>query len=284
MILATSLKKFRHAVSVLKKAGLLPKTTDSGQKLDARWVRPTSKVGGRKLSTLVDKFDNVASGKATAIKVPENRLRSYRKTGFETARGRVIVPHAATEKVRMKKGEITVISSNGIERVQIPVEFQNLQQWLRDMEKNREEINRMKRDNEWFGIRFYGNMSAQYDADISFLLERLSQYEAVQNAHSRYKQTDIYKHLEIVKMPHAAAVQHSKEYSYSRTKAKAEKNARRWRANMDRQPLFRREKIKTQTAARMKAYRERMKTNNPKQYKKYVKDAVERAKERRKAE
>jgi len=202
--LAENLREFRRAVSVLKKQGLLSGKTTSGQKIDARSALPNWKVKGKKLSTLVKKYDDVVSGKATAVKVPPKTLAKFRKTGFETANKRVLVPHSKSEIAKFKGGEVSISNPSGIERVQIPVEYHNLQQYLRDLRKNKALINKMKRNNEYFGIRFFGGQRAMFYGNIEFLLDDLERYEDIQKVTNKAQQAEIYQNLEIIRMNKAA--------------------------------------------------------------------------------
>src|SRR5271155_3119765 len=183
------LRKFRHSVSVLKTQGLLPARASSGLPLDARSVTPKWKINGKTLGSIVKKYDDVASGKATAIVVPSAKYKALKKAGFETAPGlRVIVPHSATEKAKFVAGEVTITNKSGIQRIQIPVEYHNLNQYLRDIKANATIINRMKANNEYFGIRFFGGQRANFYADIESLIEDLSRYEDLQKRSTRIKQ------------------------------------------------------------------------------------------------
>lgn len=195
------LRKFRSGVSALKKQELLPTKLPGGKKLDARKALPDWKIKGKKLSTLLKKYDDVVSGKATAVKVPPSKLRSYRKAGFETSQSRVIIPHNLNETAKVTRaGTVSVKNRSGIERVQLPVEFHNLEQYLRDLKKNEKLIDAMKKNNEYFGIRYRGGQRAMFYGSIEFLLDDLKRYEDIMNATSKRQQTEIYQNLEIVRM------------------------------------------------------------------------------------
>lgn len=282
---SNSIREFRRGVSLLKKQGLLPARSDAGLKIDARSAIPEIKVKGKKLSTLIRKYDSIVSGKATALKVPPATLTKYRKSGFATTQGRVIVPHAATEKARISKGHVAIKSSKGIERVQIPVEFHNLRQYLRDMRKNAAVINRLKGPREYFGIRFYGGQRANFYSDIQALLDDLSRYDSFANVAARalaYKQEEIYHHLEILRMTRTGALhveQLVSERKRTMTKEYNRKHAKKQRAKIKRNP----NKLKisnTQNAARQKAYRDRVK-KHPKQAAKLKRAAKKRQKKYR---
>jgi hypothetical protein len=127
-------------------------------------------------------------------------LKAFRKQGFETANKRVIVPHTKTETAKINKGQVAIKSKTGIERIQLPVEYYNLRQYLSDLKKNAALIQRMKRDNEYFGIRFFGGQRAMFYSDINDLLEDLDRYDVIEKRTSVAKQAEIYRNLEILKM------------------------------------------------------------------------------------
>lgn len=206
-------REFRHSVSVLKKQGLLPAKTDKGTPLDARSALPAWKVKGKRLDTWVKKYDDVVSGKATAVKVPQKSLQQFRKAGFETSQNRLIVPHSKTETAKFKAGQVSIKNKSGIERVQIPVEYHNLKQYLSDIRKNARLINAMKKRNEYFGIRFYGGQRAHFYSDILSLMEDLENYETIEEGYrkSKPKQAEIYQNLEIIKLNYSGALGVEKE-------------------------------------------------------------------------
>jgi hypothetical protein len=278
------LKDFRHAVSVLKKQGLISGRTSSGQKIDARSALPNWKIKGKKLSTLVKKYDDVVTGKATAVKVPPKTLKQFRKSGFETANKRVLVPHSKSETAQFKGGEMAIKNKSGIERVQIPVEYQNLNQYLRDLKKNSELINRMKKRNEYFGIRFFGGQRAQFYSDIESLIADLSRYEDIQKVTSRAKQSEIYKNLEILRMNRQGAetVEHQiHERKRTRSKEYNRRAMKRYRNRIKSKPRLLAKK-REGDARRMREYRKRMKGPRRAHYLKQAKIRSKKAKAKKK--
>lgn len=254
------LRQFRHAVSLLKKQGLLPERASSGFPLDARSVTPRWKINGRTLGSIVSKYDDIVSGKATALPVPEAKLKQFRKAGFETSQGRVIVSHGATEKARIIAGEVTIENKSGIQRVQIPVEFHNLQQYLRDIRKQSEAINRLKGRNEYFGIRFYGGQRANFYSTIQQLLNDLGKYEAFTTKTARPKQLEIYRNLEIVRItPKAALGIEAKVETRKRVMSKEynRKHAKKYRESLKKRPATRK-MVQTKNAERQRKQRAKL--------------------------
>lgn len=220
--MASNLREFRRNVATLKKQGLLPARTQTGTKLDARSALPNWKVKGKRLDTLVKKYDDVASGKATALKVAPSELKKFRKIGFETAQGRVVVPHSKIETAKISKGQVAIKSKSGIERIQLPVEFHNLNQYLNDAEKNAALIDSMKKNNEFFGVRFYGGQRAKFYSSIRGLIENLKHYESIKQYTGKAKQLEIYQNLEVIKMTRPAAMRVEDEiHEHKRTMSAA---------------------------------------------------------------
>jgi hypothetical protein len=256
---AENLRSFRRDIARLKQQGLIP------GKIDARSVVPDQKVRGKKLSTYIRKFDDVLSNKQTAVKVPPQKLRAYRKAGKETAYGRVLVPHNATDKVSVERtGNIVITHASGIERVDLPVEFKNVKQFLRDAMAKAPEINRLKRKEEYFAIRFKGGQRANAYGNIESLLQDLAKYDAIQGRPSRVDQEDFFQGLEIVRMSRPAYSRYAKEYKHIRAERKQARN-RRYKSRGKRTDL---QKIRRREQKRMedRAYRKRLKGKRLEEY------------------
>ena len=280
--MADNLRDFRHRVSVLKKAGLIPGKNRWGKTVDARSAKPTSKFNGKSLQSIVNKYDDVASGKATALKVPKKQLSQFKKAGFQTQGGKVIIPHSATEKVVRERGEVVIKSKSGIERVQIPIPFQNLTQYLEDIRKDAKRINAMKRRNEYFGFKFFGNNSSSLYQDIGHAIEDLQRYSAIATANTRIKQQEIYRNLEIVRVNRAANWVFPSERRRMMSKAYNKRRMKAFRKNLKRKPLAVQESYKEASRQRSKAYRARIKRKNNGQYKNYRTKAKARSEKFRK--
>jgi len=249
-------------VSLLKKQGLLPARSDSSIKIDARSVIPSMKVKGKRLDSIVKKYDSIVSGKATALPVAKKDLAKFRRAGFETSQSKVIVPHAATEKAKLIKGQVTIKGAHGIERVQIPVPFHNLRQYLADIKRNHKTINTLKEKREVFGIRFYGGQRANFYSDIRALVDDLNRYEAIRAMTTKYKQEEIYQHLEILRMNRSGAAQverHVEERKRTMSKEYNRRHAKRARAKIKRDPE-RAAQYRAAAADRAKTYRARRKS------------------------
>lgn len=283
--MADDLKSFRRSVSMLKKQGLLPKKIGR-KKLDARKALPDWKVKGKKLSTIVRKYDDITSGKLTAVKVPPKDLRKYRKAGFETANNRVLIPHTKTETAKFAQGNIIVKpikNKSGMERVQIPVPFQNLKQYLSDIRRDAPIIDHMKKRNEYFGIRFHGGQRANFYSSIESLLDDLQHYESIERTMKRIraKQEEIYKNLEIVRITPSGALklentiaakhrQMSKAYNRRHAKRVYERRKKKGPAVMN--------EYRRKQAEAAKEYRQRIKKNGGKQYAAVKRAAIQRRK------
>jgi hypothetical protein len=197
-----NIKQFRHAVSILKKQGLI-------SDIDASKAQPWMVRGGQRLTDTIKKYDDVVSGKTTAVKLPEKKTAEYRKAGYQISKGRVMVPHAAGETVKITpKKEIEVKHPSGITRVKKAIPFQNLEQWLRDNLRRPDILNSTKAPKEYFAYKFKGYNSYQVYPDAYGMLDDLvngsvSGLNLMDKAqHStRKQQNELYQDLEIVTVP-----------------------------------------------------------------------------------
>lgn len=289
----SQLRQFRKSVSILKKKGLLTGVNRWGKPVDARSAYPTTKINGKSLKSLVAKYDDVVSGKSEPIKVPAKKLKQFRKAGFSTANGRVLVPHSANETARLIKGEVVIKSTLGIERVQVPVPYENLHQYLTDIKKDSKKINRMKRRGESFGFRFYGHNSiAAYD-DIDDAIDDLfTRYESIDQAlaeKSPMKQRDVYRNLEFIRITRRGEKHWEDQQSNrkpSTSKGYAAARSKRFRERIKDMPQWKQDKIAEGTARRMQEYRKRLKRSKKadKSYKKAARVRAKKSKDLLRAE
>lgn len=266
-----SKREFRHAISVLKKQGLV------SSKIDARKAVVSMKDHGKRLDTLVSKYDDVLSGKVQAIKVPDRDLKALRKQGFETAAKRVLVPKTKSEVAKFHGGQIKIESASGQQRVIVPVQFHNLEQYLTDLRKQAPLINKMKREGEFFGIRFKGGQRANFYSSIQQLLDDLSKYSFVMNMPGKAGQAEIFQNLEIMRISRRGALKVEAEVSERKSpqsKAYARKHSKIQHAKTMRNPL-RAARRQTQKAEWSRRYRASLKG---KAKAKYKKDARKRSK------
>lgn len=190
------LRDFRKKVALLKRQGLV------ASRVDARSAFPSWKSDGTKLSTLINKYDDVVSGKVTAVKVDPKTLSQYRAAGYETSKGHVMVPHAEEETARRIGKTIVIKNKSGIERIQIPIEYHNAVQYLRDIRKNQKLIDAMKYKNEAWGFRVrsakykgIGGYSTAYYTEIDLLIDELERYDIANEGNG-----DLFDGLEIFRI------------------------------------------------------------------------------------
>lgn len=196
------LKQFRHAVAILKKQGLI-------QNVDAKRAQPFWVRQGQRLSDTVKKYDDVVSGKLTAVKLPEKKTSDYRKAGYQISKGRIMVPHAAGETVKITpKKEIEIKHPSGMSRVKKAIPYQNLEQWLRDAKNNPELLDAEKGDKEYFAYKFQGynsylpypNAETMLDDLVNGSVSGLNMMDKAR--HSTHKQqNELYQDLEIITIP-----------------------------------------------------------------------------------
>lgn len=208
------LRTFRHKLAILKQAGVV-------HRVDARSAFPSSVRQGKKLSTWVDKYDDVISGKATAIpisKFPKSEQTKLRKE-YDVADGFVQVPVSATEKAIVHGGKIEVVERlRGIHRVTLPVGYRDggggLKRWLGDIRKRAPELDKLKGDNRYWGYEITGHYSFKHFRSLGELATALL-HGSTSGAGfggnridwarlSRQQQLDLFKTIHIVAIDRAS--------------------------------------------------------------------------------
>ena len=251
----SDLKQFRHAVSILKKKGLVKKS------IDVRTAYPSQLSGGKSLRELVKKFDDVISDKAAAVKLPPAKVKAYKQAGYETTKDRVLVPKLRGDRVTVTKdNEIKIREKKtGISRIKMAVPYHTLKQWLEDMRKNSLRINAMKRRNEFFGYTIgppdKPNRSWNLYRTIEFLLEEITNgspsglnLSEKLRTETHKQQNEFFGAFEIVRVPRESAWPAPKDRFRGggrrakggrRPKVTEEQKADRRRKNAERQKKFR---------------------------------------------
>lgn len=195
--------QFRHSVSILKKAGIID--IKDASKAEPFMVRKAGPRGGvYTLRELVDKYDNIISGKATTVKLSPTETKKQVKLGAEKTRGgRVVVPKSAGDRVRVSpQGKVIIDHPSGIHRIQETVEYEGeLVPYLEKLKADAKKINRMKKKGERIAFNFYGNRSIITYGSIDDAIETIMEYktftEAI-NKHSSREMNEIYRNLEFV--------------------------------------------------------------------------------------
>ena len=237
---ATEAASYRSDVSALKKAGVIPrrvKLTSAAGLPQASFIDP--KTGKRRFTKeIVEKFrlalpSNKSENKAKIVKVSESDAKNYRKLGYAVQDDKVAIPFSEHETVTVKADGKIVVKDlrNGIERVQIPISYHNLQQYFESIIDNKKEINRMKRANERFAFAINGHHSHRSFSTIEALVEYLSLYDSVEDSEDNPKaQRDFYSILEIVKGPKARTYDYvEKRPKKKRSKAETRSKQPEWK-------------------------------------------------------
>jgi hypothetical protein len=196
------LKQFRHAVAILKKQGLI-------QNVNAKRAQPFWVRQGQRLSDTVKKFDDVVSGKVSAVKLPPKKTKEYKKAGYQIVKDRVMVPHAVGETIKITpQKEIEVKHVSGVTRIKKAIPYQNLEQWLRDAARKPKLLDQEKAPKEYFAYKFkgynsyqvYPNAETMLDDLINGSVSGLNLLDKAQHT-TRKQQNEIYQDLEIVRVP-----------------------------------------------------------------------------------
>jgi len=174
------IKEFRHNISVLKRKGLVSKA------IDARSIKPSSHY-----NSVIKNFKPVLEGTATAVKLPKKLREQYKSVGYKSAFEKIIIPHGPNERVIVTHGMPKTTNSSGIVKMDIPVKFINLEQYLRDLKAK----NLKKKEDERWGFRFYGFNSRRTYDDFDDMIETLQHYESVLHA---IEEKSIEESLEII--------------------------------------------------------------------------------------
>lgn len=273
---------------MLKKHGIVDVDSRTAQPYMVRKAGPRG--GSYTLRELVDKYDDVISGKVTPVKVSPETAKEYKKIGYEQTRGgKILVPHAATEKVSVtRKGEIEITDSvTGIKRLQLPVKYHDLEQWLHDLRENSDEIQAMRGKNRFFAFRYFGGHSRlfeDFDSLLDYLEEdgsgSLSLIQQVDTLDSR-TMNEIYRNLEIVTVNRSAWKQ-----SQNVARARARKKPRNKPGARERRlhklmngPQWKLDEYRAKRAEESRQYRLGLRGAKKEEYKK---DAKKRAKKSRK--
>ena len=166
------LREYRKQVAALKRAGLVSAS------VDARKVKPTAA-----LTRAINRYDDVLSGKASAVKVKPSTARAYRKIGHETAGGnRVIIGHLLGERARIDErlpptapeAVKTYHPKKGIERVHLPVGPDQVEQYLAE---NPDVIESMKKGRQRWGFTIGGYPSIRTFPSLEMSVEYVRYYK-----------------------------------------------------------------------------------------------------------
>jgi hypothetical protein len=202
-----ALREFRTQAARLKKAGVIPATNAQGRKVDISQAHPSTIVGGKTLREYIRKFPQAAEGKAAVVTLPRSKSIEYGKLGYRRLGNMVEVPALPGTKVTVTAaGEIQTKDASGITIVHLPIQYHNLEQYLKDIRKDARKINKMKADNELFGFSFYGSHNNVGHPDIQHVLDTIKKYDSIRGAlndRNPREAADIVQNLIIIKAPKA---------------------------------------------------------------------------------
>jgi len=270
--------EFRKAIGVLKKVGIVDvKNVNDAQPY---WVRKAGPKGGTyTLSELVDKYDDIISGKATPVKLSSEKTAFYKRQGYETVKGdKIVVPHVAGGKVKVnRQGDFYRLEPPGIKTTTLPVEYHNLEQYLTELKSKH--IKREK--GKYFSFRFFGGHSQLYSS-IDLLIDDLQAYKGVldpiRNRDAR-EMNEVFRNLEIVETTKAAWSRSKKQAAEYRRQSKSRNKPGARRRRLERAEATGKGDIyRDKRAAEMRAYRANM---SPEQKAEYNRKARQRNKKNR---
>lgn len=149
-----AIRAFRSQLAVLKKKGLI------APDFNVRNARKTPEN-----LKLVAKFQDVAEGRATTLKVKKSELKTFQKAGYRTAKGKVIVEKMPEQRIASRRGTSIAFRSRqgkGFSRILVNVKAEDLDDYLDRLETA---ANRWpEREGMSYGFRFFRNPSLRtYD-------------------------------------------------------------------------------------------------------------------------
>ncbi len=282
------LAKFRSDISVLKKQGLI-----GGADFRTQTAQPWMIRGGKSLRDYVKKYDDILSGKATAVKLSDEDVNRYRRLGNEIAitrksgtskrksnikDTRVIIPHAATEKVSVRKGNVVITHPKGISRAQLTIEYDRyesdaLRKYLKRVMKSQ-----VPNKRRYLGFNFFGNKGSNYYTDIDSLIEDLERYQSVEqaiNSGNARDMSEVVRNIEIVTFDSARDWKSAAPPKTKPPKANSKRAYRRRQARLALMPEWKQAENRRKVAERQKKYRDNLTAAEKEAYKK---SARERAK------
>ena len=170
-------QSFRLDVQKLKKMGIVPKWIKTNTVLPSQIIHGP-RGGSHTLQSIVTRMDPVLSKKATPVTLDQEGVEYYRKQGYEIAdfkgaKTRVIVPHSVGESIKVKDNRIERIPSQGLHITQLPIEYQNIDQYLRDLKR----LNQHAPTGSYYGFNFYGGNSHVIFSNTKFLAEYFQHYK-----------------------------------------------------------------------------------------------------------
>ena len=203
-------KAFEKDVSTLKKAGVI------SRKIKVKHADLSTRSDGKSLREIIKKFHAATpsgGGTAKIVSAPATVVTEYKKLDYivDSKRGKsgkhIMVPAAPGSKVTIDKtGRIHVETSGGLETIHLPIQYHDLEQYIRDVMNNAPEINRMKAANETFGFQLYGFNSKRSFPNIQALFKRLTGYQSFAQISKKprsRKAEEYIQNLIVVKAPEA---------------------------------------------------------------------------------
>lgn len=167
-------KEYRHAVAILKRKGLISK------KIDARSVTRKSF-----LTKAINENRDVLEGKAKVFKVTKKQAKVLRDAGSRVVKNRVITPHTDTIRGYVRNGEEYTVQRlskhQSIKTKRLKVSLRDFQLFIED-EENDEKLNKILKEGQQFGFRFYGNQSLRLFPTVQQVREYLMHYYAVEKS------------------------------------------------------------------------------------------------------
>lgn len=258
-----ALKQLRRDASRLKKRGILPASLDV-KKMD-NTARNRAKVA---------KFAGVLTGDDKVYKVSKSEARKLRAAGQTVVNDKLILRAEPGTRRDYKAGKIHTkpLEKEGFERIEFPVPYRNLAQWLRTA-RNDPALENLKRPGDRWAFRYFGNNSYDTYADLDAMLADLERYESTEEAiddGDEEGMREVYRNVELFRVQRGKWPRHYKARARKRETA-AKMKARRPKAY---------KRTRERDRLRKQAARDKIKSNPKKHAAFKAKDAARKRRER----
>lgn len=252
-------RTFKEQIGRLKRAGLLPPAYAN---VDIRSIRtpdslpPMFRKRANSLMSAIKKYPDVAAGHAKTVDAARVHLTRTEQKQLDIRRapshGKLIVPVNSPEKrVSVNKsGLIRIRDKAGFQTVELPVPEHKVANYLKELRKDKKAINRMKTENEYFGFRFYGNNSSKLYSNFDQMLSDwtnggVSGKGAPIVSMRPKEQHEIFRNLEIVRVPKPADWNFGGEQKRRAKRTVSESEAARRRSKKAQQARDYRKRLKS---------------------------------------
>lgn len=217
------LRAIKHQVAILKKNGVVPKSTD------VRSIKPT-----RHYRDLIKKNQDIIQGTAKGVKVSKTKAEEFKQAGYRVKNSRVVVNVKPGEKASYSHGNVYLnrkLQNGEIQRIVLPRRYEDFLNWV-EGDTHDPLLSAMKHNDEKFAFRFFGNNSySTYNSWDQLMRDVREQYKSVIEAHKKgdiRSQEQIVANIEIVRVKSTKTWTQDSEARTQKTKSERQRARRAW--------------------------------------------------------